>query len=89
MRAAELGPGDEDAYFLILLCITADNFTCQGESTGAQKVKLIDLPMYLVNHSVVLHPNTSYFIILLCLTADNFTRQGENVGAQRFKETKL
>jgi hypothetical protein len=28
------------SYFLILLCITADNFTCQGESTGAQKVNL-------------------------------------------------
>jgi hypothetical protein len=24
------------AYFIILLCLKPDNFTCQGESTGAQ-----------------------------------------------------
>jgi hypothetical protein len=38
-------------YFIILLCLTADNFTHQGESAGAQWVNYIDTwADSLINH---------------------------------------
>jgi hypothetical protein len=56
-------------YFIILLSLTPDDFTRQGEST--------DAVMYNS-----LSPDAPYFIILLSLTPDDFTRQGESTNAQ-------
>jgi hypothetical protein len=54
-------------YFIILLCLMPDDFTCQGESAATQWV---NLPMHLVH--LLMHP---YFIVLLCLMPDDFICQ--------------
>jgi hypothetical protein len=51
-------------YFIILLCLTPDDFTCQGESAVSQWVN---------QHSVNPLSSAAPFIILFCLTPDNFT----------------
>jgi hypothetical protein len=57
-------------YFIILLCLTPDDFTCQGESTGSWWVNWpICSWMCLVNPWSHIEPWCTYFIILLCLFA--------------------
>ena len=47
-------------YFIILLCLTPDTFTCQEESAATQWVRL--------SAYAAMRPDAPYFIILLCLT---------------------
>jgi hypothetical protein len=34
-------------YFIILLCLTPDNFTCQGESAATQWVKIETIRLFI------------------------------------------
>jgi hypothetical protein len=49
-------------YFIILLCLMPDDFTCQGESAATQWV---NLPMHLV------HLLTGNAPLLYCFTLSN------------------
>ena len=68
-----------DVDFSILLCLTPDDFTCQGESPRLGKsyfvVKTISLTLSCLYHSYM---NDVDFSILLCLTPDDFTCQWES-----------
>ena len=57
---------DNAPYFIILLCLTPDDFTCQGESAATQWVKQTICPCTLLTkwQCIQMLP---YFIILLCL----------------------
>jgi hypothetical protein len=68
-------------YFIILLCLTPDDFTRQGESAATQWVNQTICPCTLLT-LYSLSGNAPYFIILLCLTPDDFTRQGESAATQ-------
>jgi cytosine/uracil/thiamine/allantoin permease len=70
-------------YFIILLCLTPDDFARQEESASTQWINQIDyLPMYLVNPLVAMHLDAPCFIILLCLTPDDCIRQWQSAAAQ-------
>jgi hypothetical protein len=76
---------DNAPYFVILLCLTPDDFTHQGESAATQWVNQTICPCTLLTLYVAMHPDAPYFIILLCLMPDDFTRQGESAAINGLK----
>ena len=63
----------ETVPFSILLCLTPDDFTCQGKSPEWQRV----------NPFPTTPAKTVHFSILLCLTPDDFTCQRKSPEWQR------
>ena len=66
-------------YFIILLCLMPDNFTCQGESAATQWVNLTICPY---NPVTPLSGNLPRCTLLLSLMPDDFTHQGESAATQ-------
>ena len=60
-------------YFIILLCLTPDDFPHQGESAATQRVNHTICPCTLLTIWVAMRPDAPYFIILLCRTPYYFT----------------
>ena len=71
------------APFVILLCLTPDNFTRQGRASGWERVNWTYLPISSLTFSLPDRPKLAPFVILLCLMPDNFTRQGIASGWER------
>ena len=73
-------------YFIILLCLTPDDFTRQEESAANQWVNQTNLPMHLVNplkwQCTQMHPTFSFYFTYILLTPDDFIRQGESAATQ-------
>jgi hypothetical protein len=67
-------------HFIILLCLTPDNFSLWGESAATQWVNQTICPCTLLINP--LSGNAPHFIILLCLTPDNFTLQWKSAATQ-------
>ena len=63
--------------FVILLCLTPDDFTRQRRASGWERVNWAYLPILFLNLSSPRLSKTVLFVILLCLTPDNFTHQGK------------
>ena len=72
-RAAKSG------HFVILLCLTPDDFTRQQRASGWERVNLPSPRP----------PKTVPFVILLCLTPGDFTRQWRATGWERVKQVNL
>ena len=78
-------------YFIILLCLTSDNFTRLEQNlplNGLIRLSAYSMhPVYPVSGNV---PRCGpYFIILLCLTPDDVTRQRESAWIQYMHYKKL
>ena len=69
--------------FVILLCLTPDNFTRQWRASGWERVNWAYLPILFLNLSSPRPAKTIPFVILLCLMPDNFTRQWRASGWER------
>jgi hypothetical protein len=69
-------------YVIILLCLTPDDFTRQGDGAATQSVNQTICPCTLLTLLVTMCPDAPYFIILLCLTPDNFTRHRKSAATQ-------
>ena len=55
-------------YFIVLLCLTQDDFTHQGKSAATQWVNQTICQRIFVTHSVRMHPDAPYFIIVATLS---------------------
>jgi hypothetical protein len=62
----------DEPYFIILLCLMPDKFTCQGESAATQWVNPLSGNA----------PRCTLLYYLLCLMPDDFTRQEESAATQ-------
>ena len=69
--------------FVILLCLTPDNFTHQWRASGWERVNWAYLPILFLNLSSPSLAKTVPFVILLCLMPNNFTYQWRASGWER------
>ena len=65
--------------FVILLCLTPDYFTRQGESAGSQWVNQTICPGVILTLYEAMRPDALYFLIFLSLMPHDFIRTGESV----------
>jgi hypothetical protein len=65
-------------YFVVLLCQTPDDFTCQEESAQIGLIRQCPLSLPITMCPVYpLNSNVPHFIILLCLMPRDFTCEGQ------------